>query len=338
MNNMEKQSAELMHALSSNNNGVFQEKFASFGGDYLNTKVREDSIAEKILDVRKVDENHPQMQRDLHSDTMYYYEEIEQDAIAMEVSMRADAKPYFVDGKVYTIPIGKIETESTKKPKMELRVAKNIVKFLRENNADAIRRTQDTIFMRTVRAGLALTGSVIGADVDDYTNYDTNESADWTGGPSKAELVNLLNSIHAKELNPARWLMSSTAYNALSAMDANEIGDLSGDMLSKGFSGDLLEMPIVKTIKTTLRDPLGTYGNHMFDHVDDNGNYFTDIYVFTEPSFLGHLIKVDDDAIWSEWRKDIFEWSSWRYCGLGFGDIRGMAMMRVQLQGDRTSE
>lgn len=330
MNSMEKQGAELIQTLSANNTDVFQEKFAAFGGDYLNTKIREDSIAEKILSVKKVDENHPQMQRDLNSDTMYYYEEIEQDAIAMEVAMRADAKPYFVDGKVYTIPIGKIETESTKKPKMELRVAKNIVKFLRENNADAIRRTQDAVFMRTVRAGLSITNSVIGADVTNFDDY-TGAVVDWTGGADKVSIVNLLNMILAKELKPARWLMSSTAYNALSAIDAGEIGDLSGEMLSNGFSGNLINLPIVQTIKTGLKDPLAAFGSDMFDHVDDTG-YFTDIYVFTEPNFLGQLIKVDDDAIWSEWRKDIFEWSSWRYCGLGFGDVRGIAMMRVQLR------
>lgn len=335
MNSMEKQGAELIQTLSANSTDVFQEKFAAFGGDYLNTKIREDSIAEKILSVKKVDENHPQMQRDLNSDTMYYYEEIEQDAIAMEVAMRADAKPYFVNGKVYTIPIGKIETESTKKPKMELRVAKNIVKFLRENNADAIRRTQDAVFMRTVRAGLTVTGSALGMDMSnlaavDWTDYDDAE--DWSvSGATKLSLVNLLNMIHAKELKPARWLMSSTAYNALSAIDASEIGDLSGKMLNDGFSGNLLTLPIVQTIKTQLKDPLAAFGSDMFDHVDNTG-YYTDIYVFTEPNFLGQLIKVDDDAIWSEWRKDIFEWSSWRYCGLGFGDVRGIAMLRVKLR------
>lgn len=331
MNTMEKNSSDLSLLLSANKTEIFQEKFAEYGSDYLNTKVREDSIAEKILDVKKVDENHPQVQRYTNSDSLYYYEEIEQDAVAMEVSMRADAKPYFVDGKVYTIPIGKIESDTAKKDKMGLRVAKNIVRFLRENNADAIRRTQDTVFMRTVREGLTITHNVIGADVSDFTDYST--AIDWaTSGAEKTNLVNLLNLIHAKELIPARWLMSSTAYNALSAMDASEIGDLSGKMLTDGFSGNLLNMPIIKTIKTTLVDPLGLHGKDMFDHIDASGNYYTDIYVFTDPNFLGHLIKIDDDAIWSKWEKDIFEWSSWRYCGLGFGDVRGIAMMRVQLK------
>lgn len=332
MSNIEKQGSELAAMLAGNNNQMFVEKFAEFGGEYLNTKIREDSIAEKILDVRKVDENHPQMQRDLKSDTMYYWEEIEQDAIAMEVAMRADAKPRFVDGKVYTIPIGKIETESVKKPKMELRVSKNIVKFLRENNADAIRRTQDTIFMRTVRAGLGITGSVLGADPAHFDDY--SGAYDWTGGASKVPLVNLMNTIYAKELKPVRWLMSTTGYNMFMAMDAMAIGDLSGDMLSKGFDSDVMKMPVVQTIKSTLADPLiANEGKYFFDYFDEaTGDYYTDIYVFTDSSFLGHLIKVDDDAIWSEWRKDIFEWMSWRYCGLGFGDVRGIGMLRVKIQ------
>ena len=198
MSNMEKTGAELQAMLSGNNLGEFQEKFAEFGGEYLNTKIREESIAEKILDVVKVDENHPQMQRDLTSDTMYYYEEIEQDALAMEVSMRADAKPRTVDSKLYTIRIGKIETESVKKPKMELRVAKNIVKFLKENNVDAIRRTQDTIFMRTVRAALEVTNSGLGMNatlgkVDvNAADYNASHAIDWSGGATVESLVNLV--------------------------------------------------------------------------------------------------------------------------------------------------
>lgn len=330
-NNMTKLSADLQYALQPGQEALFIEKFAELGGDYLHTKIREESIAEKILNVKKVDENHNQVQVSTTSDTLYYLEEIEQDAIAMEVAMRADSKPRFVDGKRYTIPIGKIESESVKKPKMELRVAKNIVKFLRENNADAIRRTQDAVFMRTVRAGIGVTGTAIGVDTDDYNDYVQPGVIDWSAaGPQKVDFVNLKNTILAKELKPARWLMSSTAYNAISGMDAGEIGDLSGDMLSKGFSGELLELPIVETIKTTLEDPMGLYGDRMFDYEDDTG-YYTDIYLFVEPKFLGHLIKVDDDAIWSRWEKDVFEWMSWRYCGLGLGDVRGMAMMRIKL-------
>ncbi|MDP3014260.1 MAG: hypothetical protein Q8M92_08475, partial [Candidatus Subteraquimicrobiales bacterium] len=317
-------------ALSGNDTQYFQEKFAEIGGEYLSTKIREESIAEKILDVRKIDENHAQVQRDLGSDTFYYFEEIEQDGIAMEVAMRSDAKPYFVNGKVYTIRPGKIESDYTKKPKMELRVSKNIVNFLKINNADAIRRVQDTVFMRTVRAGLGLTGTVIGADPTAFETYDTALAVDWTENAKKKDLVNLMNEIVLKELMPVRWCMSTVAYNVFQAMDSSQIGDLSGNMLTEGFSGDLLKMPAVKTIKSTLADNLT--GNRFFDHTDESGNLFSDIYLFVDASFLGKLIKVDDDAIWSKWEKDIFEWMSWRYCGLGFGDVRGIGMMRVLLR------
>lgn len=328
MNDMEKQSAELMTMLSGSNGDAFREKFAEIGGEYLNTKIREDSIAEKILDVRKVDENHPQMQRDLTSDTMYWFEEIEQDALAMEVSMRADAKPRTVDSKVYTIRIGKIETESVKKPKMELRVAKNIVKFLKENNADAIRRTQDTVFMRTVRAALGVTDSIIGG-TDAFATY--SGAKDWSSGPQVEDLVSLMNKITRKELRGARWLMSETAYNMFSAIPATDIGELAGKNFTDGFGGNLLKLPVVQTIKSTLSDNLLTDASKNFFDYDDGTNTYSDIYLFTDPKYLGKLIKVDDDALWSKWEKDIFEWSSWRYCGLGFGDIRGIAMLRVKL-------
>lgn len=332
MSNIEKQGSQLTDLLAGNSTDEFNLKFAEFGGDYINTKVREDSIAEKILDVRKVDENSKQVQRDLASDTFYYYEEIEQDAIAMETAMRADAKPRTVDSKLYTIRIGKIETESVKKPKMELRVAKNIVKFVKDNNVDAITRTQDTVFMRTVRAAHKLTKSALGMPADmDYSDY--GEAINWTLGARKEDLVSLQNVIIRKELKPARWLMSAAAYNVFSAMPASEIGDLAGDMLTNGFAGNLIKLPVVETIKSGLTDNLLTpaTGGNFFDYEADDGKVYTDIYLFTEPNFLGKLIKVDDDSLWSKWEKDVFEWASWRYCGLGFGDIRGMAMMRIRL-------
>lgn len=333
MSNMVKQSAELVSMLKGNNDDEFREKFAEIGGEYLSTKVREDSIAEKILDVIQVDENHNQVQRNLDSDTFYYYEEIEQDGMAMEVSMRADAKPRFVDGKVYTINIGKIESETVKKPKMELRVSKNIVKFLKENNADWIRRVQDMVFMRTVRAALGATGTVIGANPSDLSEYSADVAEDWTEYATKASLTKCAMQLLLKELEPNKWLMSKAAYSVFSAMPASEIGDMAGEMLKEGFNGNILKMPVVQTIKSRLDDKLNPEYNRFFDYVDPTtGAVYSDIYLFTDPKFLGKLIKVDDDALWSKWEKDIFEWASWRYCGLGFGDIRGIAMMRVMLK------
>lgn len=332
MNNFEKQASNLNTLLSGNDTKEFQVKFAELGGEYLNTKVREESIAEKILTVLKVDENHPQVQRDLDSDTLYFYEEIEQDSTAMEVAMRADAKPRIVDSKVYTIRPGKLETESVKKGKMEMRVAKNVVKFIKENNVDALARTQDTVFLRTVRAALKATGSILNGTVVTPNNFafgTYTNAIDWTGGAKVEDLVSLMNVIKRKELKPARWMMSDSAYGIFSAMPADEIGDLAGTNLTEGFSGNLLKLPVVTTIKSTLADNLT--GENFFDHVADDGKVYSDIYLFVEPNFLGKIIKIDDDAIWSEWKKDVFEWMSWRYVGLGFGDIRGIAMLRVQI-------
>lgn len=332
MNTFEKQASNLNTLLSLNDTKEFQVKFAALGGDYLNTKVKEESIAEKILTVLKVDENHPQVQRDLDSDTLYFFEEIEQGATAMEVAMRADAKPRIVDSKLYTIRPGKLETESVKKPKMELRVAQNVVKFIKENNVDALARTQDTVFMRAVRYGVKATGSIMDNTVVTPGTYDfgayTN-SVNWSTGAKKETLVSLMNIIKRKELKPARWLMSDSAYGVFSAMPADEIGDLAGTMLSEGFSGNLMKLPVVTTIKATLADNLT--GENFFDHVASDGKVYSDIYLFVEPSFLGKIIKIDDDAIWSEWKKDVFEWMSWRYVGLGFGDVRGIAMLRVRI-------
>jgi len=189
---MEKEANAQMQKLL-NDHSAFQEKFAASTDTYLKTKIREESIVEKILDVKTVDENHPQVQKDINSDTLYYLEEIEQDALAMEVAMRADAQPRWVDGKRYQIRPGKIESEEVKKNKMELRVADNIIKFIKENNVDAVNRVQDTVGMRTFRAALGITKTVLGMDKAgplDFTDY--TDSIDWTTGARKIDMVNEL--------------------------------------------------------------------------------------------------------------------------------------------------
>jgi len=322
-NKLEKNAQVIVDHLANNEFGMFKQAFDTASRTYIRRYVRENSISERILDVVNVTRDHPKVQIEDEVDVMYYLEAIEVGATALQVSIRGSWEPRFVDGKRYRIEIGKIESEPVKKPQLELMVANNLVKMVKENNAEQIRRTQDIAFMSAMVTAIAANGNVLGGAGVSYAT-----AVDWaTTGPVKIPFTNLKSKILGNELLPAKWLMSETMWNAISSMDAGEIGDLSGDMLSNGMpSKKLLELPVETTIKTTLTD--GT--NYFFDHTDGTKLY-TDIWLVVDKGFLGKIIKVGTDQIWSEWKKDKFHWNSWRYCGLGFGDSRGIARLRVKL-------
>ena len=206
-------------------------------------------------------------------------------------------------------------------------VAKNLNKMVKENNSNEIRRMQDVAFMRLVKAAITYHGNYIGGDNAD----GTSGVIDWsTSGPTKLKLTALKGKITAQELKPERWLMSQLMWDTFSAMDAGEIGDLAGDMFKHGLTDKkLLELPAIVTVKSQLNDGT-TGGAHFFDYTSGS-NVYTNIYLFVAPNYLGKIVKVGTDSIWSEWKKDVFHWNSWRYVGIGFGDSRGIARLRVKL-------
>jgi hypothetical protein len=328
-NSLEKTGAVAVEHLKNEDYMQFKIAFDTAARNYIRKTVHEESVAEKILEVVTVDREHPKIQIDADSDSMYYLESIETGAIACEVSIRGEWLPRFVDGERYKIYIGKIESEPVKKPQLELMVANELVKMVKENNAEQIRRTQDVAFMRAVKAAVTANTAYIGGD-----NADGSTSAiDWSStGPVKLPLVNLMGKITYNELVPAKWLMTETMWNQLAGMDAGEIGDLAGELLTGGMGEGktLLKLPVVTTIKSKLAD--GTLGGqYFFDYRPSSTTLISNIYLFTDPGYLGKIVKVGTDNVWSKWEKDVFHWNSWRYVGLGFGDTRGIARLRVKL-------
>jgi len=76
----------------------------------------------------------------------------------------------------------------------------------------------------------------------------------------------------------------------------------------------------------------------LFDFILPVGNYeqsgwkYSRLYSYTAPEFLGDFIQFDSDQSETKWDEDKFEWTNWRYIGMGFGDIRGIACMTVRVQ------
>ena len=69
-----------------------------------------------------------------------------------------------------------------------------------------------------------------------------------------------------------------------------------------------------------------------FDFALANGEQWTRLYMTVSRDFLGKIVRLGTDKSWSKWEKNIFHWMSYRNVGMGFGDIRGIAMLSVRIR------
>jgi len=244
-----KQAESIVAHLNAGNTELFKTALDEAAGNMIRTVVREASLAENILGVKTVTPDTPGVQKYKEIDGFYYMEDIESNAIAMEASFRSEAEATFVDGKRYTIDIGLIKTEQSKKPENELLAVPNLIEMLKENGANSIVRIQDALFMsmlyRATTAGI--------------WTFPHNIQGDWSSGFVGSDLVNLIGLITDQELKPHKWIGSETAWNSLLNVDASDVGDKAGVYFENGHEiKQLYGLPFAATIKGSLRGKIYT--------------------------------------------------------------------------------
>lgn len=323
---LEKIAEQMYEDIKLGNENEIITKLSEAIPDYVRRYVKENAFSEQLFVNKTVTMQHRNMQRETDSDVRYYIDYKETGAIAAEVSVRGETPPRFVDTESYKINIGKIESEPLKKPWLEIQSAEHLLSMIKTNNAEAIRRTQDLGVMKNIASILTTNGTThyVGGDTSSYAT-----AIDWSDGPVKKHLTQLMAYITRQGLLPEKWLMSQTMWDQFVSMDAGEIGDLAGQIFQGHFGEKkLVKLPVVTTIKTDLEDESGI---RFFDYTSGSDIY-TDIYLFVAPQFLGKMIKVGDDRSESKWEGDILSLSNWRYVGHGFGDTRGVVRMRVKIK------
>lgn len=311
----------------------FKIAFEDTAQNYIRTKQREGMFCGKFLTEKTVEANSEGVQKALNYDGFYYVEEIEEGATAMQVSFRDNTPAEFVDGHRYTIEIGKVESKPVKKPEIELMVVNKLIEMIKVNNVEAICRTVDANFMQAVNEAINLTTHQI---------YHDGSSNGMTTDP----FLRAKKMVFDMELEPVKWLCSTSGFTFIENVTNDDVGGLSGEIFTEGLTKKkLLGLPVETTIKTKLeflstvamgtadKGVTGLTPTKPFEFSITTENVeaqYSVYYLFVAPEFLGKIIKVGTDRIWSQWIKDIFEWSSWRYIGLGFGDIRGLVRVVVK--------
>ena len=312
--------AELMtDAINTQQFDLVKNAFADAATDYIIRYCQEESFAEKILSPRNIasPKDHQNIIPSMDSDDYYYWEFLETGARAQEVSVRGVQEPHYVDSSKWRIFFAPIQTDPVKKPYDELLMAPRLMDMIRVNNAEQVRRVQDSRFMTHTNYGLANTGQIVHGNWDNSGEVSIN----------KTDIVRLRQMLVRHELVPAKLLMSNFAWEYFWGANHEDIGPVISEVFFNGIKQDKLAGdPIIKTIKTGLVDSSGA---SFFDYVDGLGRQHVRIFAFADEKYLGRLIKIGSDQTFAKWEGHIFEFYSRRVIGMGFGDVRGIACLDI---------
>lgn len=277
---------------------VGHEKVAAAGAAFVRSKIREVGFARRILPPESVTRS--DLQRSDSHDTLIKVVDIEHDSAAMAVNFAGEADEHYIQGKRYSIPFFKIESEKFSKSEAELLAYDYpVTKVIEENSIKDIQAVEDEKFIEYAESAISITGKRI---VSTATAVD------------RKEMNSLFKMIDADELSVGCVLMNTVDYDDWMIQPASEIGDaLATEITVDGYKYQkIMNRKLVVTNKTKMVAP-------------------GDIWAFTEPAYLGNFFILNDVKFWIKKEADMIVWKTWEYIGEGFGNIRSIAKIELDV-------
>jgi hypothetical protein len=226
--------------------------------------------------------------------------DIEHDSKAMALNFAGEADERYLQGKRYALPFFKIESEKFIKSEGELLAYDYpITKVIEENSIKDIQKVEDIKFIEYAEAAIALTGKRL---VSAATAVD------------RREMNSLFKMIDYDKLLADVALMNTVDYDDYMIQPATDIGSpLASEITVDGYKYQtILKRKLVVTNKHDILLP-------------------GEIWTFTEPAYLGNFFILNDIKFWIKKEADLVMWKSWEYIAEGFGNIRAMAKIELDV-------
>lgn len=274
------------------------KKTAAAGAAFVRARIREIGFARRILppeSVTRVD-----LTRSTDHDTLIKIIDIEHDSKAMALNFAGEADERYIQGKRYAIPFFKIESEKFVKSEGELLAYDYpITKVIEENSIKDIQKVEDVKFIEWAEAAISLTGKRL---VSAATAVD------------RREMNSLFKMIDYDKLLADVALMNTVDYDDYMIQPATDIGSpLASEITVDGYKYQtILKRKLVVTNKHDILLP-------------------GEIWTFTEPAYLGNSFILNDIKFWIKKEADMVMWKSWEYYGSGFGNIRSIAKIELDV-------
>lgn len=274
------------------------QKTAAAGAAFVRSKIREVGFARRVLPPESV--TRADLTRSTDHDTFVKIVDIEHDSKAMAINFASTASERYLKGKRYALPFFKIESEKFIKNEAELLAYDYpITKVIEENSLKDIQRVEDEKFIEYAEAAITGTGKRL---VSAATAIN------------RQELNSLFKMIDGDELSVGTVLMSTVDYDDWLIQPATEVGSpLASEVTVEGYKYEqIMKRKLVVTNKTRIVLP-------------------GEVWAFTEPAYLGNFFILNDMKFWIKKEADIVTWKTWEYIAEGFGNIRAIAKLELNV-------
>lgn len=297
-------------------NNEMKKEAQERGAEYLKLAIYEDSFHERIMPAQSIS---PMMcDRDVNSPNYQVVIDKEfVDVKAVTATLRGKADYEYVETDRYAVKFHKIESPEYALMEGELRGMRQPVQnLIRHHIAYYIRKEMDRIFIGMSNAAVA----------ESSLHIDLSAGTDTILTPEI--LVRLRNLIdgqnqNGRYLRGATLLMTHSMFNYVSTWIQSNTGGSAGgwtgvtsgigaDFWKDGYNYDsLFGLRVVKTFKSDL--------------VKEN-----EIYIYTEPEYLGHHFTFNDDRFSIEKRHDEIKWKGFRTYGAAFGNVQAVGKLTLK--------
>jgi len=298
------------------------------GSTFLRKRMREDSVARKILTPVTLTED--ELDRALDTDQPQKIVEKEPDSTATYVPFKGSGELSWFYGPRYAVRFGKVESQKFTKSKFELMTYRNdIRKILSDNSVKDMASEEDKKFMSTLRAGIA-------KDAGSIANQQIYATVGFTTAAFKAMFQRLV--IAKKPIG--KMLMSKHMfYNALT-LPASEIGfNASTRQYDQGVEGkdNLWGVPAITTIKCQDAS-INTAGTGDLANYDLLGNgltgenilYRNEVFLFAPENWLGNFFLLQDATLFIKQEADLIQFWSYSAPGIGIGQTDAVIRLVIQ--------
>lgn len=274
------------------------QKTAAAGAAFVRSKIREIGFSRRILPPESV--TRADLQRATDHDTLVKIVDIEHDSKAQPVNFSSTADERYIQGKRYALPFFKIESEKFVKTEGELMAYDYpVTKVIEENSVKDIQRIEDEKFVEYAEAAVSITGKRL---LSTATQVD------------RKEINSLFKMIDFDELSVGTCLMNTVDWDDWLIQPATEIGSpLASEITVDGYKyQDIMKRKLVVTNKHDIVQP-------------------GEVWAFTEPAYLGNFFILNDVKFWIKKEADMVMWKSWEYIAEGFGNIRSIAKIELDV-------
>lgn len=274
------------------------QKTAAAGAAFVRSKIREIGFARRILPPESV--TRADTTRSTDHDTLIKIVDIEHDSKAMAINFAGQASERYIQGKRYALPFFKVESEKFVKSEGELLAYDYpITKVIEDNSIKDIQRVEDEKFIEYAQAAVGITGKQI---VSTATAVD------------RGQVNSLFKMIDFDQLVVGCVLMNTVDFDDWMIQPATSIGSpLASEITTGGYKyPTILNKKLVVTNKHDILPP-----GH--------------IWAFTEPAYLGNFFILNDVKFWIKKEADLVVWKTWEYIAEGFGNIKSIAKIQLNV-------